>query len=96
MQQAFALIEQNNLMFYSLAAAILVLVILISLAIYLDTLGARSKASPIRDYFHKPTDNPGTLCGIIRHIAANSLISTYGGSDIGKNIPHKVLYRKCG
>jgi len=93
MQHAFALIEQNNFMFYSLSAPILVLVILISLAIYLDMPGARS---PIRGYFYKTTDNPDTLCGIIKHIAANSAISTYGGNDIGKNIPDKVLYRRCG
>lgn len=98
MQQAFALIDQNNFMFYSLAATILVLVILISLAIYLDMLCApvRAKVSPIRGYFYKTTDNPNTLCGIIKHIAVNTVISIYGGNDIGKNIPYKILYRKCG
>jgi len=40
MQKALALLDQNNLMFYSLTATILVLVILISLGAYLDMLGA--------------------------------------------------------
>ena len=98
MQQAFALIDQNNLIFYSLTAAILALAILISLAIYLDTPGApdRAKLAPLRAYFYNTPDNPGTLCGIIKHIAATIVISIYGGNDIGKNIPYKILHRKRG
>lgn len=44
MQRAFALIDQNNFMFYSLSATVLVLVILISLGIYLDMLGAPDRS----------------------------------------------------
>ncbi len=43
MQRAFDLIDQSNLIFCSLSVAIFVLVILISLGMYLDTLSGAGR-----------------------------------------------------